>query len=235
VIDLQYLASRSVDGLLVSVSSETTDLAHFRALHDKGLPIVFFDRAADDLNTHKVVVDNFQGAYEGTRHLIENGFRRIAHVTHSAHLSLAKERLRGYKQALMESDIPFNEAFVKHCSHGVMILNEIEEGIKELLKLRQKPDSILAVSDRLTTGTMSALQNAGLVVPGDMGLVGFSNSDIGHLLNPPLTSVRQPAFEMGQIATEQLIKLIESKRPVTEFETKVLKPELIIRESSMRK
>jgi DNA-binding LacI/PurR family transcriptional regulator len=232
VIDLQYLASRSVDGLLVSVSSETTDLAHFRQLQEKGLHIVFFDRAVDELQTHKVVVDNFQGAYDGTVHLIRNGFRRIAHVTHSAHLSLAKERLRGYKQALMENDIPFNEAYVKHCRHGVMILTEIEEGIRELLKLKQKPDAILAVSDRLTTGTMSALQKAGLQVPGDMGLVGFSNSDIGHLLNPPLTTVRQPAFEMGQIATEQLIKLIESKRPVTEYETKVLKAELIVRESS---
>src|SRR5690349_21244427 len=94
VIDLQYLASRSIDGLLVSVSSETIDNRHFEAFLEKGLPIVFFDRAAENIKTHKVIVDNFQAAYEATIHLVRNGYRKIAHVTHSAHLSLAKERLR---------------------------------------------------------------------------------------------------------------------------------------------
>lgn len=234
VIDLQYLASRSIDGLLVSVSSETINNSHFQALIDKGLPIVFFDRAAEGIQTHKVIVDNFQGAYEATNHLIKNGYRKIAHVTHSAHLSLAKERLRGYKQALEENNIAFNEAYVKHCRHGVMILAEIEEGIKELLKLKQKPDAIIAISDRLTTSTLSVLKKAGLRVPEDIGLVGFSNSEIVHLLNPSLTAVKQPAFEMGQLATELLIELIESKRPVTKFETKMLKAELVVRNSSVR-
>lgn len=162
---------------------------------------MFFDRAAERIETHKVIVDNFQGAYDATNHLIKNGYRRIAHVTHSAHLTLAKERLRGYKQALEENEIPFNEAYVKHCRHGVMILAEIEEGVKELLKLKQKPDAIFAASDRLTTSTLSVLKSAGLRVPEDMGLVGFSNSEIVHLLDPSLTAVKQPAFEMGQLAT----------------------------------
>lgn len=211
IIDLQYLASRSVDGLLVSVSSETMEESHFSALHEKGLPIVFFDRVAEHIQTHKVLVDNFQGAYNATTHLIQSGFRKIAHLTHSIHLHLAKERFRGYRQALEDNNIPFNSAYVKNCRHGVMILAEIEEGIKELLNLKQKPDAIFAISDRLTMGTLASLKKAGLKVPDDMGLVGFSNSEFVDLFDPPLTAVKQPAFEMGQTATELLIQLIESK------------------------
>ncbi|MEJ7738446.1 MAG: substrate-binding domain-containing protein [Chitinophagaceae bacterium] len=182
-----------------------------------------------------VILDNFQEAYEATLHLIVSGFRNIAHVTHSAHLTLARERLRGYRQALEENHIPFNEDYVKHCRHGVMISAEIEKGIMELLSLKHKPDAILTVSDRLTTGTLHALKKAGLKVPDDMGIVGFSNSDIVDLLDPSLTAVKQPAFEMGQLATELLIQLIESKRPVHTFTTKVLKGELTIRNSSVKR
>ena len=204
-------------------------------MHDKGLPIVFFDRAAEDIKTHKVTLDNFQGAYDATAHLIKNGFQRIAHVTHSAHLSLAKERLRGYKQALEDNNIVFNQSYVKVCRHGISIIAEIEEGIKELLKMKLKPDAVFAVSDRLTMGTLSALKKAGIKVPNDMGVVGFSNSDIIDLLQPSLTSIKQPAFEMGQIATELLIELIESKKPVTDFSNIILKAELLVRESSAKR
>ena len=235
VIDLQYLSSRSIDGLLVSVSSETTDTKHFQQLHEKGLPIVFFDRVADDLNTHKVILNNFQGAYDATKHLLSQGYTKIAHVTHSAHLTLARERLAGYRKALDEHGIPFDEAYVKHCHHGLTLSAEIEERIRELLSLKQKPDAIFTVSDRLTNSTLLALKKAGLKVPDDMGLVGFSNTDIGDLIDPPLTAVRQPAFEMGQAATDLLIQLIEAKRQVTSFETRVLEGELIIRDSSRRK
>lgn len=234
VINLQYLSSRAIDGLLISVSSETNDTAHFRHLHEKGLPIVFFDRAAEEIQTHKVILNNFKGAYEATKYLLSQGYKRIAHVTHSAHLALAKERLSGYRRALEEADIAFYEPYVKHCSHGLKLLTEIEERIKELLALGQKPDAIVTVSDRLTNSTLSALKKAGLRVPEDMGIVGFSNSDIGHLLAPPLTCIRQPAFEMGQIAMELLIQLIEAKRPVTKFETRVLEGELIVRDSARR-
>lgn len=235
VIDLQYLSSRSIDGLLVSVSSETTDISHFQNLHDKGLPIVFFDRVADEVRTHKVILNNFKGAYEATTHLISQGYRKIAHVTHSAHLTLARERLAGYRQALEDNHIAFNDAYVKHCRHGLTLSAEIEERIKELLSLKQKPDSVFTVSDRLTNSTLAALKKAGLRVPDDVGLVGFSNTDIGDLISPPLTAVRQPAFEMGQAATDLLIQLIEAKRQVTSYETKVLDGELIIRESSRRR
>ena len=98
VINLQYLASRSVDGLLISLSTETNDINHLKALHERGFPIVFFDRISEEINTHKVIVDNFRGAYDATEHLIRNGYKKIAVVTNSEFLSITVERLAGYKE-----------------------------------------------------------------------------------------------------------------------------------------
>ena len=112
VIDLQYLASRSVDGLLISLSTETSDLSHLRSLHDKGLPIVFFDRITEEINTHKVVVDNFRGAYDATTHLINNGYKNIAVLTSSEFLSITTERLAGYKEALQAHHIKLNNNYI---------------------------------------------------------------------------------------------------------------------------
>lgn len=235
VIDLQYLASRSVDGLLISLSTETNDLSHLKSLHAKGLPIVFFDRITEDINTHKVIVDNFKGAYEATEHLIRNGHKRIAALTNSEFLSITHERVAGYKEALIANGQKVNEDLIQPCFYGGMMFEEIEDAINKLFTKRNKPDAIFATSDKLTTGCLKTLKRRGLKVPDDVSVVGFSNTDIAELIDPPLTVVRQPAFEMGKDATELLLQLIESKRPIKEFEKRILTPELQIRESSVRK
>lgn len=232
VVNIQHLASRSVDGLLVSLSSGTQDLSHLTNLYDKGLPIVFFDRIPEDINTFKVIANNEQGAYDATSHLIKKGYKRIAHITNSPALSITKERLAGYTKALADNDIPFNPKFVQYCDHGGMVAEEIEVAVNELMAQKKKPDAVVTASDRITTCCLSAAQKLKLKVPDDIAIVGFTNTNIPELFNPPLTAIRQPAFEMGQTATELLIKMIESKRPVTEFETKVLPTEFLIRESS---
>jgi LacI family transcriptional regulator len=234
VVNVKHLSSRSVDGLLISLSTETTDIGHFKELHDKGLPLVFFDRVTDEIDTHKVIANNYQGAYDATDHLIKSGFKKIAHISSSAHLSITKERLAGYKAALEEHKIPLNESYIKYCNHGGKVLKEIEDAISDLMKLKQRPDAIFAASDRLTTSSLSTLKTLGLKIPDDVAFVGFTNYGLVELLNPPLSSVNQPAFEMGQVATELLIQLIESKRPVTTFETRVLQTQLCIRDSSVK-
>lgn len=235
VSNLEYLSSRSVDGLLVSLSLATKDVSHIKALHERGFPIVFFDRVAEDIETHKVIVDNFYGAYAATKHLIRNGFTKIAHITFSEHLTLTQERLKGYRQALAESNIPFQSEYVKNCRHDLTVWSEVKESIRQLLQLQPAPDAVFTANDRLTMGVLLALREAGIRIPQDMALTGFSNSEIVELLFPPLTAVKQPAFEMGQAATELLIQLIESKRPVTKFETRVLVPELTVRDSTVKK
>jgi LacI family transcriptional regulator len=229
-----YLASRSVDGLLVSVSSETKEYEHFKQLYEKGLPIVFFDRIVADINTHKVIADNIKGAYDATEHLIANGFKHIAHITSAPYLSISQERLQGYKAALQKNNIAFDEKLVHYCYHGGMIYDEVEEALKKIFRSPVKPDALFTAGDRITTTCIAALQKLGKKMPADIAVIGFTNSNLCQVFNPPLSVVRQPAFEIGQAATELLISMIESKRPVTEFFTKILHTELVIRESSAR-
>lgn len=232
VSNLQYLTSRSIDGLIISVSTETKDLSLLKELHERGMPIVFFDRIVAEIETHKVTADNYKGAYDATDHLIRSGRRHIAAVANSAFLSIAKERLAGYRAAHADNGLKVDESLIKYCHYGGMILAEVEEAVNEILSADQKPDAILATSDKLTTGCLRTLKAKGIAVPKQMALVGFSNTDLTELLDPPLTIIKQPAFEMGELATELLLQLIESKRPVTKFETMVLSTQLIVRGSS---
>jgi LacI family transcriptional regulator len=219
----------------VSLSTETTDFSHLNKLHDKGLPIVFFDRITEEMATHKVIANNFNGAYQATEHLILSGFRRIAHLTISSHLSITKERLAGYKAALADNHIAFDESLVKYCRYGGLIEGETEQAIEALLGLKNRPDAIVTASDKLSTGCLAALARKKVKVPDEMGIVGFTNSPVTDIFHPALTCVRQPAFEMGQVAMEMLIQLIESKHPVTKFETRMLNTELTVRASSLKK
>ena len=231
VINVQHLASRSVDGLLVSLSSQTKDISHLTSLHNRGLPIVFFDRVAEEIKTHKVIANNEKGAFEATSHLIKSGYKRIAHLTSSSQLSISIERLAGYKNALKENGLIINPAYIKHCLHGGMLYEDTEKAIKALLALPEKPDAIFVAGDRLSTGCLSVFKNLKINVPTEMAIAGFSNSDVLDLFNPSLTSVRQPAFEIGKLATEMLLQLIEAKYPVEEFEKKVLETDLFVRNS----
>jgi len=234
VANSEHLSSRSVDGLIISLSAETRNVDHLAKLHQKGLPIVFFDRVTDEIATHKVVANNFKGAYDATRHLLEQGFRRIAQITSSVSLSITRERLQGYKQALADAGLQPDQRYIKLCQHGGMIQEETRQALTELLELEQQPDAIFTASDRLSTTTLSLLRQMKIAVPQQIALVGFTNSISADIFNPSLTSVVQPALEMGQQVTDLLIQLIESKRPVTEFQKRVLETELKIRDSSKR-
>lgn len=234
-VNLHYLTSRSIDGLIVSVAAETTDFSLFRELNERGMPIVFFDRIVEEIKTHKVIVDNFKGAYDATNHLIKNGYRQIAAIANNEILSITKERIAGYKAALAANGIREKETLIKYCPHGTVKLSEVDKAVTELLSLKTKPDAFLCLSDKITTGCLRTLKEKGIKVPDNIGLIGFSNSDLTELTDPPLSIIKQPAIEMGEIATTLLLELIESKRPVTKFETKVLAPQLIIQQSSASK
>ncbi len=233
LVNLQYLTSRSVDGLIISVSTETKDFNYFKELHDRGMPIVFFDRIVDEIQTHKVIADNFKGAYDATSHLVNCGYKRIATLCNTVFLSIGKERLAGYKAALKDNGIEPDDALIRYCQHGGMVAEEMDQAMDELFTLQNPPDAIFAAADKLTTGCLRALRAKGLSVPEDVGLIGFSNSELTELLNPSLSVIRQPAFEMGEVATSLLLELIESKRPVTDFQSRVLTTEMIIRSSTV--
>lgn len=231
-VNVEHLISRHVDGLLVSLSAETTDTSQYKYLHDKGFPIVFFDRVAADIDTHKITVNNFKGSFEATEQLIQSGYTKIAHLTNSYNLLISRERFDGFKSAMDKHGLTFNPDHLKNCDHGGIVANEAEVAIKELLSMDDRPDAIFVASDRLTISCMQVLKKLGIKIPGDMAIAGFTNSDVAELFDPPLTVVRQPAFRIGQMATEMLIKNIERKRPVEEYSKEVMETELIVRGSS---
>lgn len=232
--NIRHLAARSVDGIIISLSSESTDLSYLTGLHEQGMPLVFFDRVADSIQTHKVISNNYQGAYDATVHLVNSGYKRIAFLGNAAHLSIIKERLAGYSNALTDNGIVADESLIKYCQHGGLIYTEAEDALNTLFKARKKPDAILACADKLTTNCLRYFHAHKIKVPDSIALIGFSNLDLTELLNPSLSVIRQQAFEIGQQSTELLLQLIESKRPVKTFEHRSLPANLFIRESSKK-
>lgn len=221
VINVEHLANRSVDGLLVSLSAETKDYSHLEKLHDQGLPIVFFDRILNSMNTHKVSSNNFKGAFEATEFLISKGCKRIAHLANASQLSITAERQKGYEEALRQHHIPIDKELIKYCKHGGRDQIEVEIAVREFLSHDNPPDAIFVASDRLSTGCLSTLKKYA-THHHDILVAGFSNSELVELLNPSLSYIRQPAFEMGEKAAEMLISIIESKYPIEEFESIML-------------
>ncbi len=211
--------------MLIALSSETEDISYLQKLKERGFPIVFFDRIPQQFDTYKVIVNNQQGAYDATQHLIRLGKKKIAHLTNSKSLSITRDRLEGYKKALMANHIDFNPNLVKYCQYGGLHPDEIEKAIEELIQTGF--DAIFISGDKLTTGYLHVVKRRNFDSIQEIAIAGFTNSNVVELFSSKVTAIRQPAFEMGKIATELLIKLIEAKYPITEFETRVLPTELI--------
>jgi DNA-binding LacI/PurR family transcriptional regulator len=228
----KMLASRSIDGCLVSVAPETADLGHFTNLQERGLPIVFFDRIAEDLSGHQVLIDNRLGGFKGVHHLLKNNCRRIAFIGDSPHQYITEQRLEGYKRALSEHHFEIDGSLIKYCPHDGADHDEVEAVMHELFYADNKPDAIFTSTDRLTIASMRCCRNMKINIPGTVALAGFSNMDNADLFCPSLTVIRQPAIQMGRVAARLLIKTVESKRPVYEFERQLLPVELRVGESS---
>lgn len=234
--DIKALFNSRVDGMLMSISRETVSFDHIESILAKGVPIVFFDRVYDNNQLSKVLVDDFEGAKQATLHLIEQGCKRIAHLEGPPNLAISKLRLKGYLEALKEHDIPVNKDLIVACALGTM--EDGKEATEKLLRMKNPPDSIFASNDPSAMGSMQAIKEKGLNIPKDIAVVGFSNWFFSALMDPPLTTVDQPGFEMGQEAARLLIRHIEMKeKDDAEIvpETKVLKTRLIVRASSVKK
>ncbi len=234
--DIKALFNSRVDGLLLSISRETTNFDHIESIISKGLPIVFYDRMYTNPNTSKVIVDDYIGAKEAVLHLIQQGFKRIAHLEAAPGLQIAVDRKRGYVDALKENNMPVKENMIIECPNGS--LEDGKKATKKLLALPSPPDAIFANNDLLAMGAMLSIKEKGLKIPEDVALMGFSNWFFSQLLDPPLSSVDQPGFEMGQEAARLLIRqieMIDKDQFDIQPETKILKTRLIIRESSLRK
>jgi LacI family transcriptional regulator len=231
---IDTMLSNQIDGVLVSYSKETTDFDHFTRLLDKGFPIVFFDRVPDIPQSINVIVDDYSGAYEATKHLIQQGYKKIVHLAGPSNLKISRERARGYQDALTNHGIPFEPKFIVECTRGTD--DEAQKITAEILETFPiQPDAFFANNDMAAVGAMLACKAAGLKVPEQVGIVGFSNWQFCSMIDPSLTSVAQPGFKIGAKATEILLDIIEKKASMEDFkESIVLETELLVRKSSVR-
>lgn len=229
---INNLISNRVDGILISVSMETETSAHLSGLEQSGLPLVFFDRHCSDMeHSNRVLVDDFEGAYKAVTHLIENKRRKIAHFSGPQTLEIYKNRLAGYKKALEDKGIPFDADLV-------IVSNLLQDDglkmAKELLATTPTVDAVFAANDLAAIGAMKYFKSVGRKIPDDIAFVGFSNEPISAMIEPSLTTLDQFGFKIGKISCELLLNKIESKEQDAENRTIMLKPKLLVRESSKK-
>jgi DNA-binding LacI/PurR family transcriptional regulator len=226
VKNIRTLLSSRVDGIMASVSKSTANYDHYRSIIEKNIPLVFFDRAVEGLDTDSVVIDDETGAYKATIHLLRSGKKRIVHLSGPQQLAIARNRLNGYLRAMKEYRLtPEKEDIVK-CDD----IHSAERIIPEQLKRTPRPEAFLAVNDLTAAQVLMIVKRHGLKIPQDVAVVGFTNSQIATLTEPGLTSVDQKGNEMGQIAAQMLLDRIENLNlPV---QNKIITSELVIRGSS---
>jgi len=227
---ISTLFNSRVDGLLVSLAFDTKNMDHFKMLLNKDIPIVFFDRVADCIGCMSIIIDNYKAGYEATSHLIEQGCRRIVHLGGNLLRNVYSERFRGYKQALAENGIEFDQDLVvisdMNGHSGSDIANKI-------LKMSPMPDGLFTSNDTSAVAAIVELEKAGIRIPDEIAVVGFNNDPISQVVKPNLTTIDYPAREIGEIAATSLInKLKNSQSP--NFSTIILKHSLIGRQSSVR-
>ncbi|HEY3429516.1 MAG TPA: LacI family DNA-binding transcriptional regulator [Cyclobacteriaceae bacterium] len=221
-----------VDGFLISPSSQTECFDHFDKLKDNDVPIVIFDRDCVGYEADKVLVDDYDGALQAVEYLIKTGCKRIAHITGPSSLSVSRHRLAGYKDALKRNGIEFQQDLVVDSSgfspdHGI-------EPTRTLLDSKNPPDAIFAVNDGVAIGAMAVIKELGRKIPEDISIVGFDDEPYSSYFTPSLTSVWQPVYDMGMLSAKILLNRFSSKNPEPKYRQEILKPELIIRESSRR-
>ncbi len=231
---LETMLSNQIDGLLVSYSKETTDFSHFTKLMEQDFPIVFFDRTPYIENSLNVTVNDFNGAYKATKHLIEQGYRKILHLAGPPNLAISQKRKEGYLTALTEAGIPILDELIITCPEG----NETESFnlVLEIFKNnKNQVDAIFAHHDIVAAGAMMAVKSLGIRIPDDVGIVGFSNWQFSSMIDPPLSTVLQPGSQIGERATEILLDIIDQKPEQRMRSGNIeLDTELLIRKSSLR-
>lgn len=226
------LFHKRVDGLIASLSFTTENLDHFKMFDEKGIPILFFDRVEESGDSTKVIIDNYKCGYQATQHLIDQGCKHIVMVTSSLKRNVYAQRHRGYKDALYDHGKKYNEdhVLVKDMSEEFGV-----EAAKRILKMKPRPDGAFITNDFTAAVCMKTLKEQGVRIPDDIAIVGFNNDAIGKIVEPQLTTVHYPGMEMGEIAARNLINHLNGSADIKNTNTIVVRSELIIRQSSLKK
>ncbi len=232
VATVEALLNARVDGIIASIAKESENFDHYRKLKEKGIPLILFDRSNDELEVSNVIIDDYLGAYKAVEHLIQQGCTRIAHFTSVKKVSIYRERFRGYREALEANKIRFDESLVIESN---LQLEDGRLSMEKLLALPKRPDGIFSSSDYGAMGALQVLKENGIKVPKEMAIVGFSNESFTSFSEPTLTTVDQHSMRMGNAAAEIFLEQIADGNKLFIPKKTVLKPDLIIRYSSLKK
>ena len=232
VATVEALLNARVDGIIASHAKGTVNFDHFVKVKERGIPLILFDRSNDELEVSHVVIDDYLGGYKATEHLIQQGCKRIAHFTNTRKISIYKERLRGYRDALLENGLIFDETLVIESD---MQLEDGRKSMEYLLKNKTVVDGVFSASAYGVLGAMQVLKEHKMRIPEDVALVGFSNEAFTSVTEPALTTIEQHSMRIGNAAAEIFLEEIAAGHEKFIPQKIVLKPELIVRGSSLRK
>jgi LacI family transcriptional regulator len=227
---LKDLEGGRVDGLIMSITAETDSYEHILNLNSQ-VPLIFFDRVCEQISTAKITTNDYESGYEATKHLIECGCKNLALLSISNSLSISSKRMEGYMKALRDYNLD-NSSQIIQCS------NDISENFKLLTTIMgspNRPDGIVATVEKLTTEVYLVCEALKIKIPDDLKLVCFSNLTTAAILNPSLTTITQPAFEMGKAAATILFKSLERKLHDLNDESLVIPSMLVVRNSTLIK
>lgn len=225
------LFHKRVDGVIASLAFDTDDLSHFEPFNEKNIPVIFFDRVEENIESTKVIIDNYKGGYLATKHLIDQGCKHIAIVTGTQKRNVYSQRFKGYKDALIDSGFELREDYI--------IINELSEksgadAAMQILNLKPMPDAAFVTNDLTAAVFMKKLKEYDISIPGDIAVVGFNNDVVSKIVEPELTTVDYPGFLMGEVAATQLINHLSGISDVKQLSTIIINSELIIRKSSLK-
>jgi len=231
IASAKTMFNNRVDGLLVSLAFDTADLSHFDIFPKKNIPVIFFDRVIDNPHYTNILIENRKAAKQATEHLISQGCKRIVHITAASKLNVYEERLNGYKEALAAHKIKFDK---KNVITGNLSLEAGEAAAKLILKMKPLPDGIFVANDNCAVGCMLALKQAGIRIPDDIAFVGFNNDPVSKVVEPNLTTINYPGYEMGEVAAQTLINHLTGTSTIHATNTIILRWEFLVRGSSQK-
>jgi DNA-binding LacI/PurR family transcriptional regulator len=230
ILNIQSLINSRVDGVLISVAKGSKKFNHLKQLVENNIPLVFFDRACDEIETDRVIVDDFEGAFNAVDYLIRTGCRRIAHFAGPPHLQIAYLRKRGYISALEKNGLQVDDNLIITCDSYDCALSIT----RQIMSQPDIPDAIFTVNDETAVGTLNCLKRMGFRVPEDVSIVGFTDGLVSSVTDPLLTTVSQHGFEIGKKAATILIKRITDDCEIITPMVEVVKTDLVIRNSTRR-
>lgn len=226
------LFHKRVDGLIASLAFDTKGLEHYKPYEERGIPVIFFDRVEEQSESTKVIIDNYKCGYQATQHLVEQGCKRIVLVTANLKRNVYAQRHKGYTDALFDNGITYNKdlVLIKDLSEQCGV-----EAANEIMKMKPLPDGAFITNDFSAAVCMQRLKESGMSVPGDIAIVGFNNDAISHIIEPQLTTIHYPGMDIGEIAARNLINHLKGVSSIKHTNTIVVRSDLIIRKSSLKK